>query len=147
MYSPLELDQIEFEKKVFGGYDTEDVDKTFEVLKKDYATLYVEYADAKRTVKELTEKLSESEGMKETLQTVLVSAQKAGDELKANAQKEAELILRNAEAEANEKMSEIKDEIAKLERRKEELESEVDLFVTKMSALFEAQIKYLNKAE
>ena len=97
MYSPLELDQIEFEKKVFGGYDTEDVDKTFEVLKKDYATLYVEYADAKRTVKELTEKLSESEGMKETLQTVLVSAQKAGDELKANAQKEAELILRNAE--------------------------------------------------
>lgn len=147
MYSPLELDQIEFEKKVFGGYDPEDVDKTFEVLKKDYETLFVENADIKRRVKELSEKLSESEEMKETLQNVLVSAQKTGEDLKANAQKEAELILRNAEAEAEDKLRLADENVKKLERRKEELEKEVEIFVTKMSALFEAQIKYLNKTE
>lgn len=147
MYSPLELDQIEFEKKVFGGYDTDDVDKTFEVLKKDYETLYIENADIKMKVKELTEKLSESENLKETLQAVLVSAQKTGEEVRANAQKEAELILKNAEAEANDKLRKAEEDIKNLERRKEELQREVDVFVTKMSALFEAQIKYLNKTE
>ena len=41
--------------------------------------------------------------MKETLQTVLVSAQKTGEELKANAEREAELIKRGAEADAEDK--------------------------------------------
>lgn len=147
MYSPLELDQIEFEKKVFGGYDTEDVDKTFEVLKRDYATLFIENADIKKRIKELTEKLSESEDIKETLQAVLVSAQKTGDDLKNNARVEAELILKNAQSEANDMLRKAEEDIKTLERRKEELKNEVDVFVTKMSALFEAQIKYLNKAE
>ena len=34
-----------------------------------------------------------------------------------------------------------------MSRKKEELKSEVDVFITKMSALFEAQVKYLNKVE
>ncbi len=147
MYSPLELEQIEFEKKVFGGYDTDDVDKTLDLLKKDYEELYIDNADMKKRIKELEAKLSESEEMKETLQTVLVSAQKSGDELRANAEKEALIIKKTAEDEALIIKNKAEEEVAALERRKEALKSEVELFVTRMSALFEAQIKYLNKTE
>ena len=101
----------------------------------------------KKKIKELEAKLSESEGMKETLQTVLVSAQKSGETLKANAEKEAEFIKKSAENEALLLKNKAEEEIAELERKKEALKAEVELFITKMSALFEAQIKYLNKTE
>ncbi len=147
MYSPLELEQIEFEKKVLGGYDTEDVDKTLDLLKKDYETLYIENADMKKKIKELEAKLSESEAMKETLHKVLVTAEKSGEEIKANAEQAAEFIKKTAENEAFAMKNKAEEEVAVLERKKEALKAEVDLFITKMSALFEAQIKYLNKTE
>ncbi len=147
MYSPLELQQIEFEKKVFGGYDMEDVDKTFGVLKHDYEELYIENADMKKKIRELEASLAESIEMKESLHNVLVAAQKSSEELKNNAEKEAELIVKNAQADAREIISAAEKEKEDMERRKEALKSEVDVFITKMSALFEAQIKYLNKTE
>ena len=147
MYSPLELEQIEFERKTFGGYSVDEVDKTFETLKKDYSTLYIENADMKKRIKELSAKLSESEEMTETLKTVLVSAQKTGEEIKEHALCEAELIKKTAEAEARETLRKAELEVENLTRRKEEVKNEVDVFITKMSALFEAQVKYLNKAE
>jgi len=147
MYSPLELEQIEFEKKVFGGYDTDDVDKTFDLLKKDYSELYIDNSDMKKKIKELEAKLAETEEIKDTLQTVLVSAQKSGEEMRANAEKEAEIIRLTAENEAVELKKRAEEEIAELMRKKEGLKAEVELFITKMSALFDAQIKYLNKAE
>ena len=111
MYSPLELEQIEFEKKAFGGYSMEDVDRTFSVLRRDYEELYVENSELKKKLKALESQVSESEDMKETLHNVLIAAQKSSDE------------------------------------KKEDLKNEVSVFVTKMSALFEAQVKYLNKSE
>lgn len=147
MYSPLELEQIEFEKKAFGGYNVDEVDKTFDVLKKDYSTLYIEHADMKKKIKELEAKLSESEGMTETLKTVLVSAQKTGEEIRENALVEADLIKKTAEAEARESVRKAEVELEAIARKKEELKNEVDVFITKMSALFEAQVKYLNKAD
>ncbi len=147
MYSPLEIDQIEFEKKAFGGYSIEDVDKTFSVLKRDYEVLYVENAELKKKIKEIESRLMESEEMKETLQSVLVSAKKASDDMKETSQKEAELIIRQAECDAEEIKRQAKSDAEALLRKKDELKAEVDVFITKMSALFEAQIKYLNKAE
>ena len=147
MYSPLELQQIEFEKKVFGGYDTEDVGRTFGVLRHDYEELYIENADMKKKIRELEAALTESTEMKEALHNVLIAAQKSSDELKNTAEKEAELIVKNAEADAREIISAAEKEKEEIERRKESLKNEVDVFITKMSALFEAQIKYLNKTE
>ncbi len=147
MYSPLELEQIEFEKKTFGGYNVEEVDAVFEDLKKDYGTLYIENADMKKRIRELEAKLSESDEMTETLKTVLVSAQKTGEEIRENAQVEADLIKKSAEAEAKEILRKAEFELEAINRKKEEIKSEVDVFITKMSALFEAQIKYLNKTE
>ncbi len=147
MYSPLELSQIEFEKKVLGGYDTEDVDKTFGVLRHDYEELYIENADMKKKIRELELSLAESIEMKESLHNVLVSAQKSSDEMKENAKKEAELIIKNAEAEAKEILYNAQKDKEEAERKKEEIKNEVELFKTKMSALFEAQIKFLNKTE
>ena len=82
--------------------------------------------------------------MTETLRNVLVSAEKSSKDIKENALVEAELIKKTAEAEAKEILRKAASEAEELERRKTDLKNEVDVFVTKMSALFEAQVKYLN---
>lgn len=147
MYSPLELEQIEFEKKAFGGYSMEDVDRTFSVLKRDYEELYVENSELKKKLKLLEGRVTESEDMKQTLHNVLVAAQKSSDELKEASEREAELIIKKANLDAEEIRKGAEKDVAELERKKEELKSEVSVFITKMSALFDAQIKYLNKSE
>lgn len=147
MYSPLELEQIEFEKKAFGGYSMEDVDRTFSVLRRDYEELYVENSELKKKLKALESQVSESEDMKETLHNVLIAAQKSSDEKKEASEKEAELIIKKAELDAEKIKSGAEKEVMDLEKKKENLKNEVSVFVTKMSALFEAQVKYLNKSE
>lgn len=147
MYSPLELEQIEFEKKAFGGYSMEDVDRTFSVLKRDYEELYVENSELKKKLKALESQVSESEDMKETLHNVLIAAQKSSDEKKEASEKEAELIIKKAELDAEKIKRGAEKEVMDLEKKKEDLKNEVSVFVTKMSALFEAQVKYLNKSE
>lgn len=146
MYSPLELQQIEFEKKAFGGYDTESVDEIFSALTGDYNTLYVENADLKKKVRELEAKLSESEGLKGTLDKILITAQETGDTMKANAEKEAALTIEKAKQEAASILDAARNEVGALEEKKTALKNEVDVFVTKMGALFKAQVDYLNKA-
>lgn len=146
MYSPLELEQIEFEKKAFGGYNTEDVDRTFSVLKKDYGELYLENAELKKNLKLTEGKITESEDMKQTLHDVLVAAQKCSEEKKAASEREAELIIKKAMSEAEDIKKAAEAEVAGLIKRKEELKNEIDVFVTRMSALFEAQVKYLSKS-
>lgn len=146
MYSPLELEQIEFEKKAFGGYNTEDVDRTFSVLKKDYGELYLENTELKKNLKLTEGKITESEDMKQTLHDVLVAAQKCSEEKKAASEREAELIIKKAMSEAEDIKKAAEAEVAGLIKRKEELKNEIDVFVTRMSALFEAQVKYLNKS-
>ncbi|MBR2181178.1 MAG: DivIVA domain-containing protein, partial [Oscillospiraceae bacterium] len=42
MFTPNELKEIKFDKAVFGGYDTEDVDKAFSAISEDYTTLFKE---------------------------------------------------------------------------------------------------------
>lgn len=147
MYSPLELEQIEFEKKAFGGYSMEDVDRTFSVLKRDYEELYVENSELKKKLKTLQGQVSESEDMKQTLHNVLIAAQKSSDEKREASEKEAELIIKKAELDAEKIRGGAEKEVQELEKRKEDLKNEVSVFVTKMSALFEAQVKYLNKSE
>lgn len=147
MYSPLELEQIEFEKKAFGGYSIEDVDRTFSVLKRDYEELYVENADLQKKLQALKERVSESEDIKETLNNVLIAAQKSSDELKKSSEKEAELIIKKANLEAEEITKNAEREVEALLKKKEDIKNEIEIFVTKMSALFEAQVKYLKKTE
>ena len=59
MFTPQQLEQISFDKAVFGGYDMESVDQILEPLLEDYVTLYKENATLKSKMRVLVEKLEE----------------------------------------------------------------------------------------
>ena len=72
----------------------------------------------KKKLKALESQVSESEDMKETLHNVLIAAQKSSDEKKEASEKEAELIIKKAELDAERIKSGAEKEVMDLEEER-----------------------------
>lgn len=59
MLTPQQIQDISFEKALFGGYDMDSVDDILEPLTEDYVTLYKENSVLKSKMRILVEKLEE----------------------------------------------------------------------------------------
>lgn len=99
--SPLELRQISF-KKSFRGYSTLEVDIFIESLADDLEELLGKMADYKDQQDKQSKTISELEKTEGALTETLLMAQKAMENVKANAQEEGTLIIRQAEVRAQE---------------------------------------------
>lgn len=100
MLTPLEIQKIEF-KKTIGGYQRADVDEMFMVLSGDYEALYKENIRLKDKLEVLEGIVERYKGMEETMQSTLIVAQKAADDLAKSAAQNAETIIAKAEHEAD----------------------------------------------
>ena len=101
MYTPKQLDEITFGKALFGGYDVASVDQVLEPLTKDYAALYKENATLKSKMRLLLKKLETRPAVDESAgQKVLEDARRNADEIIRNANAQAASILAAAEAAA-----------------------------------------------
>lgn len=94
--TPLDIHNKEFSKG-FRGYDEDEVNEFLDQLIKDYEMLIREKKNLEDKVASLNERLSHFSSIEETLNKSIVVAQEAAEEVKGNAQKEAKLIIREAE--------------------------------------------------
>lgn len=122
--SPLELRQISF-KKGFRGYSILEVDIFIESLADDLEELLGKMADYKDQQDKQSKTISELEKTEGALTETLLMAQKAMENVKANAQEEGTLIIRQAEvraqeitAEAVRRETQLQGEIMNLQRAK-----------------------------
>ena len=100
MITPLEIENKRFSKKTLNGYDPEEVDDFLDDLTKDYEVLYKKSTESQNDIDDLKEKLEHYTQIESTLQSTLLMAQSASDELKKAAEKEAEQIIKIAEGKA-----------------------------------------------
>ena len=114
MLSPIDLETKEF-KKTIGGYNREDVDQFMTMLFQDYKTLYMENVSLKDKVNMLSSAVSKYKSMEEVLQSTLVVAQSASDELKNSAREKAAVILEEAEMKAGKIEIESRQKLSSLE--------------------------------
>ena len=84
----------------FRGYNRAEVDEFLAKLQTDYEQLVKENNSLKAEVSALSQRLDEFRAMEENLKGSLLLAQKVAEEKKANAQKEAELIISQAHLQA-----------------------------------------------
>lgn len=98
MFTPQQLQQISFDKAVFGGYDMESVDEVLEPLLEDYETLYRENATLKSKMRVLVEKLEEYRKNEGSVKEALRSAQRTCDAMVREAEKKCLDMLRTAKA-------------------------------------------------
>ncbi|MFX4306988.1 DivIVA domain-containing protein, partial [Exiguobacterium sp. A1_3_1] len=97
--TPLDIHNKEFTRK-FRGYDEDEVNEFLDQVIKDFELLLRENRQQQEVIQNMQARVDYFSSMEETLNKSIIVAQEAAEEVKANASKEASLILKQAEREA-----------------------------------------------
>jgi cell division initiation protein len=131
--TPLDIQQMVFRVK-FRGYDREEVNRfleevaqTVEALNRDNTALRDRLAMTEQQVAEL--KRTEA-----TLSNTLVSAQSLAEEVKRSAQRDADLIIKEAELKAGELIRQARAELGETQRDLSQLQKQRLLMIERMRA-------------
>jgi cell division initiation protein len=140
--TPLEIERSQF-RTSFRGYERNAVRLTLQRAAREIEWLLSELKDQKKELESVYNELERYKQQEETLQETLKLAQRASDETRNNAQREAELILADAEREANH-MKQIALEDASGERwQLEKMKHERRDFERRFRALLEEYMGHL----
>lgn len=140
--TPLDIHNKEF-KRVFRGYDEDEVNEFLDLVIKEFELLLREKKELEDKVADIEEKLNHFNNIEESLSKTIIVAQEAADEVKTNAKKEAELIIREAEKNADRIINEALAKSRKIALEVEELKKQAAIFRTRFRTLLEAQLEML----
>src|SRR3979409_2393157 len=99
--TPLDIQQMVF-KASFRGYDKEEVNRFLEELAQTIESLNRDQAIQREKIVFLEQQLAELKRTEATLSSTLLSAQSLAEDVKRNAQREADLVIKEAELKAGE---------------------------------------------
>lgn len=143
--TPNEITNKEF-KKIFRGYDMDEVDEFLEQIVEDYEKIYKENVTLKEKINTLNEKIEHYGNIEATLQNTLVLAQSAADQAKDNSKREVELIIKNAQESANEIIAKAQQNVIETNKEYELLKQQFNMFKSSFKAMLEAQISAVERA-
>ena len=138
-----EIQEIGFEKAVFGGYDMKSVDTFLERVAEEFAAMQKENAALKATMKVLVDKIEEYRGVEDGMRRALMSAQTIAQDTIDKAKQEAQDIVTAAKDETENKVKNTRDEITLEEQKLETAKKNTLEFVARISAAYQAQAKAL----
>jgi cell division initiation protein len=99
--TPLDIQQMVF-KAGFRGYDKEEVNRFLEQVAQTVELLNRDNAVQREKISMLEQQLAELKRTEATLSSTLLSAQSLAEDVKRNAQREADLLIKEAELKASE---------------------------------------------
>ena len=142
--TPLDIHNKEFSKS-FRGYSEDEVNEFLDQIIKDYEALIRQNKDLEEKVAQANERLQRFTNIEESLSKSIIVAQETAEEVKANAKKEAQLIVKEAEKNADRIINEslIKSRTIALEI--EELKKKASIYRTRFRTLLEAQLEMLGE--
>ena len=143
MFTPKDLQEVAFDKAMFGGYDMQMVDEFLEPLTQDYITLYKENAVLKSKLKILVEKLEEYRSQEGSMKKALMSAQQSADAIIAEAQRKASRIMNDAETVSQGQAAERG--VAQEQQRVEQAKELAQEFIGKVESEVYRQLKALRR--
>ncbi|TGU70704.1 DivIVA domain-containing protein [Geomonas terrae] len=128
--TPMDIQQQQFKGKMLGGLDPEDVDAFLQLVAGEMEELIRENNDLKERINRNQTQMTEMEARESQLRETMLAAQRITEEMKANAQKEAHLMISEAElkgeriiADAENKLVQLNNQIQELKRDKLQFES------------------------
>ncbi len=146
--TPLDIRQKEF-KTSFKGYNIKEVQDFLLEFANELEDLDGEFNQLKEEKEQLLTELNDYRSFDHKLKETLLAAQHMSDDLKENAEKEAQLIVRDAKLQAEEIHRQTRVSLEKMEKNIEDLKSQKKNFQTKLKSLVESHLKLLeaNAAE
>jgi cell division initiation protein len=145
--TPLDIQQQQFKGKLFGGLDQEDVDAFLQTVSQEMEGLSRENTDLREQLRRHTEAMAEMSSREVQLRDTILAAQKISEEMKANAQKEATLIISEAELKAERILADAENKLAQLGSQIQDLRREKLQFETALKSLLDTHYKMLTVDE
>ena len=144
--TPLDLRKQEF-KKAFRGYDPEEVDAFLEIVAAEFEQTSKENASLREKIESLGTTLAEYRNLEKTLQDTLLTAQRATEVARTNSQREADLIVRDAQIRAEKIVDQARAQLNEIRQTIANLKMQRDSFLARLKALLNSQIELLETLE
>ncbi|WP_158737635.1 DivIVA domain-containing protein [Alteribacillus sp. YIM 98480] len=141
--TPLDIHNKEFTRG-FRGYDEDDVNEFLDQVIKDYENVIREKNELFSKVNELEERLEHFSNIEETLNKSILVAQESAEEVRRNAKKESQLIIKEAEKNADRIINDALNKSRKIELEIEELKKQASVYRMRFKMLIEAQLEMLH---
>lgn len=144
--TPLDIHNKEF-RRSFRGYNEDEVDDFLDQVTRDLEALIRERDELRAELDEVKSRVEQYKTMESTLQNAIVVAQTAADDVKANARKEAELIIQEAKDEAERIIAAANARHRQILEEAEEAKRQYTLFKARVRALLVGQLELLDQAD
>ena len=135
MLTPNDISSKKFEKSAF-GYKPEEVDAFLSDILGSYNEMYQEKTAAEEKLLVLAEKLEEYRANEDSLKTVLLGAQKLGENIVRDSKAKAEVMLADAENQIKQVFSESESKIKKEKETLVTLQKETTEFKKQLLAMY-----------
>ena len=148
MITPLEIENKKFSKQMMNGYSVEEVDDFLDELTACYEKIYKDSNESKNKIRELEGKLEHYKQIEGTLNNTLIMAQTTAEDIKNVAKQQADQIIKDAESDAKQSLTNLEQQIALKQKSLEDLQKQFDVYKAKMESLLISQlelIKEINK--
>ncbi|MCL0037497.1 DivIVA domain-containing protein [Thermodesulfovibrionales bacterium] len=111
--TPLDIQQKQFPMK-FRGFNVDEVYSFLEMIREDLEDILRENASLKEQLSRADEQLGKYRDIESTLRETLVTTQQIVEDYKRNAKKEADLIKKEAEFQANDMIRDAQEKVVKI---------------------------------
>ena len=145
--TPLDVQQQQFKGKMFRGLDPDDVDAFLQTISQEMEDMIRENSELKEQLRRNSEAIAEHSAREVQLRETMLAAQKITEEMKANSQKEANLIISEAELRAEKILADSNLKLAQLNSQIQDLRREKLQFETALKSLLDTHYKMLNLNE
>jgi cell division initiation protein len=144
--TPLDIHNKEF-KRGFRGYDEDEVNEFLDLVIKEFEILIREKKELEEKIAQSSERLGHFTNIEESLSKTIIVAQETADEVKSNAKKEAQLIVKEAEKNADRIINEALAKSRNISMDVEELKKQASIYRARFRTLLEAQLEMLQHDE
>ncbi|BCZ47008.1 cell division protein DivIVA [Clostridium gelidum] len=144
--TPMDINNKEF-KKGLRGYNADEVDEFLDEVVDNYEELYKENGNLKEKLANLNEKVEHYSKIETTIQNTLILAQNAAEQAKNSAQKEAELMVKNANETAQKLTDKAHNDVIQINDEHEKVKQEFIKFRAKYRNFMNTQIETFDDLE
>lgn len=144
--TPLDVRKQEF-RKGMRGLDPDEVYAFLATVADEYEAALNDNKALRERLLELDDKVQEYRTIERTLRDTLVTAERVTVESKDNARREASLIVKEAQLQAERSLRDISSEAGRLRQEIQRLRSQRDAYVAKMRVVAESHVKFIESAE
>lgn len=142
----MDITNKEF-KKVMRGYSADEVDEFLDKIAEDYEALYKENSSLKEKITTVNDKVEHYAKMETTIQNTLLLAQNAAEQSRAAAQKEADIIIKNANDSAQKIVDKAQNDVVKVNDDYDRVKQEFTKFRSKFRNFITTQADMFNSLE